>query len=305
MAWVKGLVTGEITPDKRIIARTTDLQIMQGARPAHITESWATPAVFDRIRSREPGRFETMAFMGGAGAFIVPFSSLALLPERLMDKLREKYGLWGEQAYIALVRNTGAPAIWNTAEPSGGMAEKTTLVIEQFCEMTEVGVHNDNGWVRFLLPKEFETHQRDFDEEQEFWWQIAKPGFFSKSNARLEILPVGKDEFNGRPGVLAVGPVGDFSFTLVVKLHLEGTGWKILDTEARPGKSDAGEPAWLPLRCQVVAIVPRQGKSPLVFQMTRDGALDERGLHFVLDGENRDLAISHLSRAVLTALGWM
>lgn len=304
MSWVKGHVFGEITSDKRIIARTTNLQVMEGVRPRHISDSWATAEVFERIRQREPGNFETMAFMGGAGAFVIPFSALALLPERLMDKLREKYGQWGQDAYIALVRNTGAPYVWNAAEPSGGMAENTNLILEQLCEMVEVGVYCDEGWVRFVLPKEMAHCQDRFDREQEFWWGIARPGFSPCASATLEILPFGRDEFNSRRGVLAVGPVGDFSFTLVVKLHLKGTGWKILDTEARPGRSEASEPEWTPLLRQVVAIAPRSGKSPLVFQMTREGVLDERGLHFVLEGENRDLAISHLSRAVLEALDW-
>lgn len=305
MAWVKGIVSGEITSDGRIVATTRDLRVMKGQRPGHIHETGATPEVFHRIRQRMPGAFETHAFLGGAAAFVVPFRVLALLPEHLMDKLREKYGAWGDDAYIALVRNTGAPAVWNAAEPSGGMAETTNLVLEQLCEMVEVGVYNDRGWVRFRLTEEFADCHGAFDAEQGKWWGIARPGFSSCAHARLEILPVGHDSFNDRPGVLAVGPVGDFSFTLVVKLHLDGTGWRILDTEARPGKVEAGEPQWVALHRQVVAIVPRQGKSPLVLQMTREGILDERGLHFTLDGENRELAISHLSRAVLTALGWL
>ncbi|MBM3250625.1 MAG: hypothetical protein FJZ07_00050 [Candidatus Nealsonbacteria bacterium] len=196
-------------------------------------------------------------------------------------------------------------AVWNAAEPSGGMAADVNLDSERFCEAVEVGLYNTDGWVRFLLPVEFEAYQGAFDKEQRYAWEITKPGFPCVAEARLEILPFGRDVFNSVSGVIAGGPVGDFSFITIVKLHLEGVGWRILDTEMRADNSGSKEPIWLPLHRRVVAIVPRVGKSPLVFQTTPDGELDERGLHFVLDGENRELAISHLSRAVLTELGWL
>lgn len=300
MPWVKGTVSGEVTKDRRIIAATRNLQVMTTSKPpdpqAAIAEGLDVGLLKHIHEERPVGPFETVAHFGGATAMLVPWGALALLPDKLMDRLYRKYGLWGEEALIMHVRNTGAPAVQNAAEPSGGMAASVDLLAEQVGEMVEMGVCLHNGWAGLILPDELKAYQERFQAQQREAWNILKPDFPHLYGANLELLSVGRDQFNGRAGILAAGPVGDFSFTVVTKLHLQGTGWRFVDLETHNGA---------PMRRHMVAIAPRQGRSPVVFQLNAEGALDDFGLHFVLDGENSDHCLTHIGRAVLQALGWL
>lgn len=307
MAWVQGLVTGVIAPDGTITATRSELVVREGTRPKSIGEAGADPEVFDRIRNRTPGEFRTLGFLGGTTAIVVPFRALAWLEEHLMDRLCAKYGFarWPDDVLVMLVRNTAAPAIQNSAEPAGGMADGTNLLLDQLEEIVEVGVFRDDGWVRFLLPRELGEHQAAFDAEQRHAWEIVRPGFPGRYEATLEVLSIGSDTLDGRRGVVTVGPVGDFSFLHLARLHLDGTGWRLLDTEARPGNRDAGEPAWVALRRTVMVVVPRPSKSPIGFHFSnRDGGLHPCGIHVALSGEAWDLNLTHLGRAAIEALGW-
>lgn len=307
MAWVQGLITGVIAPDGAITATASELVVHGGKRPSSIAEAGADSEVFNRIRRRTPGAWRTSAFLGGATAITVPFRSLAWLPAPLMDRLAVKYGIdmWPDAALVMLVRNTAAPAIQNSAEPAGGMADGTNLLLDQLEEIVEVGVFRDDGWVRFLLPHELGVHQAAFDAEQRRAWEVVRPGFPGRYEATLEVLPVGSDTLDDRRGVVTVGPVGDFSFLHLARLHLEGTGWRLLDTEARPGNRDAGEPEWVALRRIVMVVVPRPGKSPIGFHFSnREGSLHPCGIHVALSGEALDLNLTHLGRAAIEALHW-
>lgn len=346
MPWAKGLVSGEVTADGRIIAQTRGLQVMENAKPpdpaAAIAEGLDVQAC-QGVNARLPGIFKFTAHFGGATAMLVPWSALTLLDERRMARLLGKYYGYMPEAerrfpeWVAVmhVRNTGAPARQNDAEPSGGMAEITDLLADQVEEMVEMGVYRDDGWVRFRLPAELASHQETFIREQEYVWHILKPDFPHYYGANLELLSVGRDQFNSRAGILAAGPVGDFSFTVVTKLHLRGTGWKFVDLETMQVARQRPDDPWgedrktVPMRRHMVVIAPRlgggiteiemrrssgarevpvgqfPGRSPVVFQLNADGALDDFGHHFVLDGENRELAVTHIGRAVLEALGWL
>lgn len=305
--WVQPLVRGEITEDGRIICKTSGFRFMETPRPRTFAESGADPAVYDRIRRRVPGKFKTRVFIGGATAFVVPLDSLALLPDALMQKLERKFGKFGEDACIMLVRNTAAGAVWNAAEPAGGMAESTDLVFEQLEESCEVGVYKEvEGWLPFDLPPQLKAQQARFSDKQDNWWKVVRPGFGpTRRSALLDFLPIGSDELNGREGIISAdGPVGDFSFLSVARLHLEGTGWRVLDTESRPGDPAKGEPEWVPLRRTVVAIVQRVAKSPVMLEFGPDGALHPGGIHVALSGEAWEYNLTHLGRAALRALGW-
>ncbi|MDO8435257.1 MAG: hypothetical protein Q7S89_01065, partial [bacterium] len=270
-------------------------------------ESGADLAVYERIRNRRPGSFDTQTFIGGATAFVVPLKSLALLSDPLMEKLERKFGKFGDDACIMLVRNTAAGAVWNAAEPSGGMAESSDLLLEQLKETVEVGVYCEEGWVKFELDPSLTKLQDEFDREQQFWWSIvwADRKVQACIPRRLELLPIGTDEFNGRKGIISAdGPVGDFSFLSIARLHLEGSGWRVLDTECRPGNVEKGEPEWVPLLRTVVAIVPRQGKSPVMLEFGPDDALHPGGIHVALSREAWEYNLTHMGRAAITALGW-
>ncbi|MBI4143014.1 hypothetical protein HY480_04015 [Candidatus Uhrbacteria bacterium] len=308
MAWVQGMATGVIAPNGDITVEVDELQVIDGPRPKHITEVDADPDVFDRIRRRVPGEFRTLGFLGGATAIVVPTDALTWLPEPLMERLRVKYGFerWPEEALVMLTRNTAAPAIQNAAEPAGGMAEDTNLLLEQLKEIVEVGVHDDHGWVEFQLPYELGAHQPVFDVEQRHAWEIVRSRFPVRYVAPLELLPVGRDTFDGRRGVVTAGPVGDFSFLHLARLHLaDGADRRLLDTEARPGNREAGEPEWVALRRTVMVVVPREGKSPIGFHFGGDGGLHPCGIHLALSGEAWEYNLTHLGRAAIEAMGWV
>lgn len=312
MAWVQGLVIGAIAPDGTIAATRSELVVREGTRPKSIGEAGADPEVFEWIRHRVPGEFRTLGFLGGATALLIPFRALTWLPEPLMERLAVKYGFtkWPDEVLVMFVRNTAAPAIQNAAEPAGGMAEGTNLLLEQLKEIVEVGVYREKGWLRFMLPEEFRTDysitdQGAFNAEQEFAWEIVRSGFPAQMfSGKLELLPLGCDTLDGRQGVVTVGPVGDFSFLYIARLHLEGTGWRLLDTEARPGNRERGEPEWVALRRTVMVVVPRQGKSPIGLHFGDDGGLHPCGIHVALSGEAWELNLTHLGRAAIEALGW-
>lgn len=296
-----------IAPDGTITATRSDLVVREGSRPKTADEAGANPETFAQIRNRTPGEFQTPAFLGGATAIVVPFRALAWLPDTLMERLRVKYGFdaWPDEVLVMLVRNTGAPAIQNAAEPAGGMAEDTNLLLEQLKEIVEVGVYREpGGWVRFLLSDGLTAHQAAFDAEQQNAWEIVSSStpWTHGHEARLEILPVGSDMLDGRRGVVTVGPVGDFSFLSIARLHLEGAGWQLFDTEARPGKD--GETEWVALHRTVIVVVPREGKSPIGFQFGDDGRLHPCGVHVALSGEAWDLNLTHVGRAAIEALNW-
>ncbi|MDO8598882.1 MAG: hypothetical protein Q7S02_02135, partial [bacterium] len=254
MAWMQGLVTGTIASNGDIIAQIGNLRTVEGSRPTRIEEAGADPEAFDRIRRRVPGEFRTHGFLGGATAVLVPLRALTWLPEPLMERLLLKYGLdrWPDEVLVMLVRNTAAPAIQNSAEPAGGMAEDAQLLAEQLEEIVEVGVCREDGWARFLLPPELGVYQGRFDGEQRNVWNFVRSGFPQRYEASLDILPIGRDVLEGRRGVVRAGPVGDFSLLHIARLHLTGSGWRLFDTECRSGNRERGEAEWVALRRTVM-----------------------------------------------------
>lgn len=320
MPWVKGEVSGEVTQDGRIIAVTDHLEVVRTPKPSDREAATAAGLDVDILKNihekRPPGKFHCTAYFGGATAMLVPWLALAgCFREDFLARLLAKYYGYlseGERVFpdlvaIMHVRNTGAPARQNDAEPSGGMAESVDLVAEQIGEMVEMGVRNDKGWTRFLLPDKIKACQGRFDGQQRAAWRVLKRSFPRRYETRLELLSVGQDSLNGQSGIVTVGPVGDFEITSVAQLHLQGTGWKFVDVETMwvqtVGQDDYN--LEVPLCRHMVAIAPRPGRSPVVFQLDSGGSLDEYGHHFVLDGENLELAVTHVGKAVLEALGWM
>lgn len=299
-------VESSIQLDGRIECRTADLVVMEGPKPKSIAEVGGNPTMFDRIRNRTPGEFSTSAFFGGATALLVPWRALTLLDERSMGLLATKYGIaqWPEEALIMLVRNSAAPTIQNAAEPAGGMAETTDLAIEQAKEIVEVGVYRDDGWVRFMLLGSLAQGQAAFDTEQQEAWRAVQPASVRAHTVTLEHLAIGQDILDNRHGIITVGPVGDFSFLSIARLHLEGTHWQLYDAECTLGNAEKGEPKWIALRRTVMVVVPRPGRSPIGFHFGEDGGLHPSGIHVPLSGEAWDLNLTHLGRAAIEAMGW-
>lgn len=222
-----------------------------------------------------------------------------------MEKLAQKYGPMGELTFLALVRNTGAPTVWNVAEPAGGMAEDYDLPTEQIGETVELGVYKEDGWMRFVLEGLTAGFQVKLTAEQEFCWQVMNPSLTKKYEAPITFLPYGADSLNGQRGHLVAGPVGDFQILSIAKLDLPDTGWRLRDLELRPGNVDRGEAEWVALDRKVVGIMPRSGKSPMLYEFAKEGGLDHCGLHLALSGEALYYNVSHLTIPTLKMLGWL
>lgn len=308
LQWVQAKVYGRITDDSRIICETGEMKGMNTPRPReNFADSGADLEVFDRLRHRVPGEFKTLAFMGGATSILVPTESLLWFDDpRLMDRLAQKYGPMTEWTFVAMVRNTGAPTIWNVAEPAGGMAEDFNLQAEQIGETTELGVYKEDGWLMFVLPDSFsQVWQDELRHEQARCWNILNPSMTLQFRAPITFLNYGEDELNGQRGYLVAGPVGDFQILSIAKLDLPGIGWRLRDLELRPGKVDQGEPDWVALDRKVVGIMKREGQSPMMYEFAKEGGLDHCGLHLALSGEVLQYNISHLTIPTLKMLGWL
>jgi len=311
--WVQARIAGIIDSEGKITAHTSNFQGMDTPRPRDFDDSGAARGVFGRLWHYQetgefvPGSFVTLGYMGGATAMLVRTSALELLTKPLTEKLKAKYGPMGDLMYLAEVRNTGAPTIWNVAEPSGGMAEDFNLVAEQMSETVELGVYQEDGWLRFLLPVELAECQNRLDEEQRLWWNVVRPDFPCRYEAQIRFMPIGQDTLDNRPGIIVVGPVGDFTHQAIAFLDLPDSGWRVLDTENRPGNPEKDEPAWIALNRKIVGVSPRPDKSPIMYEFAAEGGLDHCGLHLALSGEAIEFNISHLSRAVLgpRGLGWL
>ncbi len=306
--WLRGYLRGQIR-NGRVWADVLSAQLQADPRPSTFEEVGANARAYEMLQNRTDGEFETYAFLGGATALLVDGTKLEQLSEELLKRLiPDKFGLCGELMMLNAVRNTRANGPRNAAEPSGGMAESANLVLERVREIVEFGFYRADGWCRILLPEALAAFQAEFDTEQQFYWDLVRPGFHRTSEAQLELLSVGADSFNGEKGVISVGPVGDLSFLQIAKLNLPGTGWRVLDTECRSGDPKQNEPKWVPLRRRIMGIRPREDKSPVMFEFAAEGGLNEFGLHIPLSGEMLEQpqgVVTHLTVAALRTLGWI
>ncbi|MDO8599205.1 MAG: hypothetical protein Q7S02_03785, partial [bacterium] len=71
------------------------------------------------------------------------------------------------------------------------------------------------------------------------------------------------------------------------------------------GNRERGEPEWVALRRTVAVVVPRTGKSPILFHFGDDGGCHPCGVHLALSGEAWAYNLTHLGRAAIEAMGWV
>ena len=294
--WVSGIVHGTIGSDGSIIAATEGLTVRHTSKPSNPREARKVGQDFDaawQIKNRVPGPFRFTAHFGGAIVVPVPWKALTKLDYwRMGHLLRKFFGSTGFPKWVAImhVRNLGAPAVQSAAEPSGGMAETENLLVEQVFEIAELGIKNSyGGWVNVILPGQLRKHQARFDAEQRHvrgCMVASSPhwGTHVNEEVRLKMVPVGKDTLNGTTGIVTAGPVGDIELVILTQLRLTGMRYRFFDMETHNGA---------PMCRRIVAIAPRVGKSPVVIQLDTEGKIDDFGLHFVLDGENRTGALAY------------
>ncbi len=308
LPWVQGLIRGRMQGG-RIAAQVVERRLGGPGRPRTFEESGAVREVYERLRARDSSdnfEFETLGFLGGAVAWLLPSRRLALPVGGQRDRLTTfNCEPLSDLMYVALMRNLGAPTIWFCAEPAGGMQEDPEIdwLFDLLDEGLELGVHNSYGWMSYRLPDSLQRYQMALYKKQAEWWNLVRPGFPCIVQSQITFPPVGDDTLDGESGIICPClPAGEFSFLKVAMLSLEGAGWQLCDLECRrTGKG------WQPLNRKVVGILPREEKSPMLYQFGPDGALDQCGPHFPLSGEVVEYVLSHLSIPLLGphGLDWL
>ncbi len=304
--WLKGRLRVDITPQRDITATADELEILPFPKPNVDQDYGQNPAAIDAIRQRIPAHIETIAHFGGATAVLVPAQSVALLSEGEMRNWSTKFGGFGPEWMAVLARNA-KPRVWTSAlSLAGGMFESPSFLWELLEEMLELGIFNDEGWLRYLLPDLIKELQAKFDEAQDFWWNVVWPEFPCVGTAQIEPTGLGRDSLNGIKGVFTIGDgLGDAAITQIVFVNLPGTGWRFLDTECTLGKVGDNQHVWIPMSRRPWLIAPRDGRAPVALPLDSDGNLDGLGVPFVIDGENVTTVITDVTRGALEALKWL
>ncbi len=296
MSWVQVDVVGVITNTGSIIASVSSHRVMTTSRPASIVEAGADLEVMRMIKERRPGTFRTMGFLGGAIAFVVRRDAIGWPRGHLADRLREKYGEFGERVLMLIVRNLEAPGLWLAADLAGGTAETHDLMATLAGEAVELCASNRHGWARFVLGGDLAPHQDAFDAEQRDVMAVRFPELPRTLTAGLIPLDVGRDRLDGRRGIIYTGECGEFELAKVMLLDLPQGTWHFHDGELHRGK---------PLRRQIVAVAERPERTPIVFPLGPDGRFNDRAQPFALYGENLGLVAGPGTTNVLQALGWL
>jgi hypothetical protein len=312
LPWVQGHIVGKMK-DGKITCEVISRKQMLGDRPKSLEESGANRKVYERLNARtEDFSFETLGFMGGAVAWVLPTKSLYLFPnEKIKERFLKLYRgtseelAWAEFILALLIRNTPAPTTWNCGEPAGGMPEDPAIpwILEMIDEGCETGIHSKDGWLGFRYPKEYAQYQQELDRRQAEWWSIVDPKLNRVGWADVKLLDIGQDTLDGEKGIICPCYLaGEFSFIKVATLDLPENNWKLRDLECR--KTPNG---WIPLNRKVCGIVPRENMSPMLFKFDREGGFDQFDLHFPLSGEVVSYVLSHLSIPLLgkRGLNWL
>ena len=293
--------------DGSIILDVTKIEPGEGHRPLEAKYAGADPAALHRLTKRIRGPISTYCWPGEATALLAPFDKLQTLPEHLITKLKAKYGVWEIGVLLNEVRNTGAPYIWNVAEPSGGMAESANLELEAMLEIVEMGFYREDGWASFDVSRLASAdHSQEVLAEQERLWRSINPTL--ERRCAVELLPIdrfGTDTFNGRRGIISVRKDGGLGFLRAAYLPLKEDGWRLRDLEEH---FDPQSQTSQMLDRKIVGIVERiGGRSSLMLEFAPNGRLDECGLHVALSGEALKYNIGHLTRYALgpRGLGWI
>lgn len=299
MSWVYAVAEASISYDQVISLWLSGVELREGQRPIGPTEGFSPNLrVLEAIRARRVGLWVSPVFLGGATVVLAPFACLKTLPQEGLDRLWQKYGPWYDEVVLAAVRNTMAPALWNVAEPFGGMAESSDLEAERLKELAELSVYSQEGWLSFDVEPQ-SLSDAVIDEQREVWRSLDSEAPCAGS-LLLRGLWLGVDIFDGQACIVSAGPIGDLAIVKFAKIETRRTGLRIRDGEL----DSEGQP----LNRKMVAIARRaEGRSPIMFEFAPDGGLDPCGLHTPLSGEAVEYSIGHLFRAALGphGLGWL
>lgn len=325
MSHVTGIATITIEPDGRRIVTTRDLQVNPNPKPLTLEASGSDVEMWrEKIRKDVPGMYETVAHFGGATALLVPRRAIALPDPNFLAPMVEEFGELGEDVLLGAVRTGSAAATKNCVDTTGAMATTLDLEGDTLKAIAKILVFRSGGWVRMVLRAgaQWQTYQESFDAVQRQRWEVVRPGFAQSQDALLTFTPVGQDRWNGRPTNVVFGPLGDTQYVDVVRLELDGEGFRFRDGEWREGQRainqrrpdmvefrDETVPALLPLHRQIVATttVAKHPGKPLILQLDASGQLHPGGLHVFVDGILNRRLLSHNPARVLGphGLGWL
>ena len=302
VGWVDSQITGLVDENGNIALESTDHTLMYTHKPQTVAESGITPDDWGRLTSRTPGPINTKTHLGGALAIIVPASALLIYDnEKFDNRLKEIIGCeLPEFVHIAGVRNIGAPTSRLVLEAFGGMATSTKFLLEQLLEgIGECLVYRKDGYARIMLPNSLSEYQSAVDKELANIWEIVNPGFPCQYKVPIRILNIGSDKLDGRPGILSCGPVGDLGLLSIAQIDLPNDAtWMFRDGELSGEK---------PLNRILACIFPREGRSPIAFQMELEGGISKKGPAMPISGDAVKETISHLLQKSLgpRGLDWL
>ena len=294
-------------PDGSVKASFDDMEVVEGPRPKSGEEFGANPDALQVLNERIPGtRFATPVRLGaGVAVVIEDVLRLKWAKDAWMAKLPEKFGDFGPQALLGLIRDLGAGGTYLCADVCAGVPTVPDILGGAFTELVELGLFQpDKGWGRFVLPAGASDYQSLVDEEQGREWADLQPDFPSGGSIEVDLPPLQADKINGIDAVLSSEPgPGSVEAIVVASIDLPGPGsdWLIRDSEHIRGDDGSAKFA---LNRRATAICPRQGKSPLMFQFGPTG-LDINSPVIPLSGETLDLCANRKVESVLSALGWL
>ncbi|MCX6791300.1 MAG: hypothetical protein NTV62_03910 [Candidatus Gribaldobacteria bacterium] len=256
-----------------------------------------------KIQERIPKTtFETKARYGSGGGIYVTdvFKLLKWVDDKILDRVKEKYGEFGPEGLLCVFRDWEAPNTFETPDPPMGVGENLDVFANALPELAEIGLYNkDFGWVGFDLYEDLTPWNSLVTREQEKIWNRLHHGFPCYYYLRIKSNSNLGDRINGQPVILTTEPgAGSCEIMMLAVIDCEllpqKTNLLIRDTEFRGDGPCDRKP---------IVICPRKGKSPLMFFFGPDGP-DIKSKIVILGGENLT-SCNNKIRTLLQALAWI
>ena len=304
MAYVLAALHALIDGNGKITATLKDMVVKDGPRPRAATDFGADISVLEAINARIPGKYNTIVRLGtGVAMTVSDVSGLTALDWFDIAKIQKKYGEIGPNALICPYRDLDAPGAFMVADTASGVPDSLDFMEGCIKEMVEIGLFNDAGYGQYRLCSNLAPWQRHIEREQQFEWSRLNPTM-SPGHEVLINPTKAPDVVNDQHCILRAEPAnGSLEIILTVSASFDYTGWKIRDTEHRPGNPTKDEPEWIALDRRFGIICQRRDKPPIMFFFK--GGVDIFACPIILEGEAISTALSDKSFGVLKHLGWL
>lgn len=303
MAYVLALLDALINGNGKITAKLYNMEVKDGPRPRAASGFGANVSILEAINARTPGEYRTIVRLGTGVALTLAEDSLNALDWFDREKIEKKFGKIGPEALICPYRDLDAPGAFLVADTASGVPDNTDFMEGCIKEMVEIGLYDRTGYGQYDIHMAFKPWQHHIIREQHFEWDRLSSE--TKKGPGILILPTeAPDICDGQHCILRAEPQnGSLEIVLTVSASFAGDGWKIRDTEHRPGNVNKGEPEWVSLDRRFGVICQREGKTPIMFFFK--GGIDIFACPIILEGEAITTALSEKSYGVLKHLGWL